>query len=434
MKLKDLKKKSILILGFGQEGRDVFNFLKKNVSGIGLSIADKNIKDFNLKNVKIFSGEDYLNSIKFHEVIIRSPGISFKVIDKYLSKKNIVTSATEIFLSNCPGKVIGITGTKGKGTVSSLIYTILKEGGFKTKLVGNIGVPALGQLDLKDNKILYVYEMSSHQLYRIKKSPNIALFINVSQAHLDYFKDFKDYVSSKSNITKYQKKDDIFIYNPRDKIVKEIAEKTKAIKIPFPKNPKEVFPDINLENNFFAYDFNLENLSASLVVAKLFKIPVEKVNSAIRKFKPLPYRLEYTGKYKNIIFYNDSASTVPESAVGAIKALGENVESVILGGYENKASFDYLAKTLIDSNVKNLILFLPSGNRILKTIKKIDRNRNFNIFFPNNMEEAVKLCYEKTKKGKICLLSPGVPSFGLFKNYLERGNMFKKYVKKYGKE
>ena len=264
-------------------------------------------------------------------------------------------------------------------------------------------------------KDIYVYELSSHQLYNLKKSPHIAVLLNIYQEHLDYYKNIKEYIRAKSNITLYQSNKDYLIFNPKNKYVKEIAKKSKAKKI------------------LIKGKFNLENISAAVKVAELFGIPKKKINQVVKKFKPLSHRLEFVGKFKDINFYNDSLSTIPESAIEAIDFLGKNVETLVLGGFDRGQNFSNLAKAILKSKINTIILLPDTGYRILKEIKRQRKAPLEKIFFTDNMSDVVKIAFENTKKGKICLLSPASPSFGLFKNYKERGDLFKKYLKKYAK-
>ena len=254
MKLDKLKNKKILILGFGREGKDNFLFLRKLFPRKVLGIADQKTKlSLTDRRTKLSLGENYLKGIKDYDVIIKSPGIPFKILPKSALKK--ITTQTEIFFDNCPGIIVGITGTKGKSTTASLIYKILKKGGIKVHLVGNIGKPVLSLLfNAKPNDI-YVYELSSFQLTGLKKSPQIAVFLNIYPEHLDYYRNFKEYVKAKANITRYQTKKDYLIYNSQDKLVRQIAKKSKAKKIP-------------IKGKYYSLD-----REAARAVGKIFKIP-----------------------------------------------------------------------------------------------------------------------------------------------------------------
>lgn len=385
-KLANFKDKKILILGFGREGRDAFKFFKSLFPQKKITVVDRKFD------------KKYLKNFKNYDIIIKSPGIPFKLLPKDIFSK--IITPTEVFFDYCPGKIIGVTGTKGKSTTSFWIYQALKKRGIRAHLVGNIGKPVLSSL-LKANKNdIFIYELSSHQLYNLKKSPQVAVFLNIYPEHLDYYRSFAEYVRAKANITKHQTKKDYLVYNSEDLLVKRIARKSKAKKVPIKGKYYEL------------------SRSAVEAVAGIFGLPIPK------KFKTLPHRLEHLGKFRGITFYNDSLSTVPQAAIGALDFLGDKVQTLILGGYDRGVDFRELAKRIEKSRVKTLILFPTTGERIKKEFKK----KKISCFFAKTMKEAVSLAYKNTNKDKICLLSPASPSFGLFKDYADRGEQFKKFV------
>jgi UDP-N-acetylmuramoylalanine-D-glutamate ligase len=433
--LEKLRDKKVLILGFGKEGRDNFLFLRKifpkKILGVGdmLEFKKLRLKIKNYKNVRWHLGKNYLKALKNYNVIIKSPGIPIHLpeVEKAF-KKGKITSQAEIFLENCPGQIVGITGTKGKSTTASLIYKILKEGlkvhpvkfasqtFNRVNLIGNIGKPVLNLLFSAKPKDVYVYELSSHQLYNLKGSPQITVFLNIYPEHLDYYKNFKEYVAAKANIARYQTRNDYLIFNSGDKIVGKIARKSRAKKIPIKGK------------------YHPLNRAAAKAVGKIFKISDKIISKAIKEFKPLPHRLELVGTFRGITFYNDALSTIPETAILAMETLGKRVQTIFLGGYDRKIDFKNLARSILKKrNIKNLILFPTTGEKIWKDILKSARGRGVpKHFFADNMKEAVRLAYQHTKKGKICLLSTASTSFSIFRDYKEKGNLFKKYVKKYG--
>jgi len=396
MLISELKNKKILILGFGREGKDTLLFLKKNLPGKKIAIADQKFD------------KDYLKKLNGYDVIIKTPGIPFKIIPRTVLGR--ITTQTDIFFDNCPGTIIGVTGTKGKSTTASFIYQTLKKAGIKAHLIGNIGQPVLSFLKKAKPQSIFVYELSCHQLYNLKTSPHIAVLLNIYPEHLDYYRNFREYVQAKADITKFQTKNDYLIYNSQDKEVVKIAKTSKAKKIP-------------IKGKYYELD-----MAAAKAVAKIFKV------AELKKFKFLPHRLEYVGKFKGISFYNDSLSTIPETTIEAMDFLGDKVQTLILGGFDRGLSFDGLAKRLIKSNVKTLILFPTTGSRIWQAVGHAMSGRHrmsTRHFFVKDMKMAVKLAYQHTNKDKICLMSPASPSFGLFKDYAERGDQFKKLVKKY---
>lgn len=458
---KELSSKSIFILGFAKEGISTFNFLRKLFPGKIIGIGDlASRKKLNIpiavakdKNIRWYLGKNYLKAIKNYDLIIKTPGIPITSQDlKKAFKDGKITSQTDLFLKYCPSMVIGVTGTKGKGTTCSLIYQILKEGKRRVFLVGNIGNPSLPFLEKANAKDIFVYEMSSHQLAEMQNSPQIAVFINVFPAHLDYYRDFQQYFRAKQNIFLYQKRRDTLIYNLDSASLKSVTKKSKAQKISFSvKNTtakcylskghifykgKRIF---NTDHMHLLGDYNLANLMPALIIAREFGISEKIINRAVDSFRGLPYRLEFIGKHKSIDFYNDSLATVPEAAIAGIQALSQKVKTIMLGGYDSGLDFNSLAKNIAKSNIENLILFPPMGDRIARLVEKYsaltknrkDKKRKY--FHVNNMKDAVILSYKHTPKGAVCLLSPAAPSFGIFENYKERGDLFKKYVSEYGK-
>jgi UDP-N-acetylmuramoylalanine--D-glutamate ligase len=437
MKLKDLENKKILILGLGIEGMDTLKFLRRLFPKKNIGIGDRlNLKDLSSdsqsvikkdKNLNLHLGKDYLKALRSYDVIIKSPGIQPGILKPFLAKKQSITSQTEIFFDNCPGKIIGITGTKGKSTATSLIHAILKENGVKAYLGGNIGKPVLSLLSSAKPENVYVLELSSHQLFKLKRSPYIAVFLNIYPEHLDYYKDFKEYLSAKSNIARYQKKTDYFVFNSKNKFINKLAKQSKARKIPINSIKIKKF------DTLLKGDFNVFKIKAAMIVARLFGIRDNDILKSIKKFKPLKHRLEYIGMYKGIKFYNDALSTIPEATIAALDALGDDVETIFLGGLDRGVDFKGLAKRILKSKIKTLILFPDTGSNIFKEIISLDNKKKYKAVMVLNMKDGVELAFKNTSKGKICLLSTASPSFTLFKDYKEKGDLFKKYVKFYGR-
>jgi UDP-N-acetylmuramoylalanine--D-glutamate ligase len=460
MKLKELENKKILILGLGKEGLDNFVFLRNLFPKKRLGLADQ--REFDKfsselkkliekdRNLDLNLGKNYLDCLKNYDVIIKTPGIPLSKISSFLNPDQGVTSQTEIFLDNCPGLIIGVTGTKGKGTTVSLIYQILKNAGLKAHLVGNIGEPVLSYLKKSSKEDVFVYEFSSHQLQNLKKSPPISVFLNLYPAHLDYYQDFEEYKKAKERITLFQETENWFIFNQDQKELRDLAQRTKAQRISFGLQSENLDCFVQQEWIVFKQEkileikdfplkarFYLNNLMAAIAVAKILDLSNQTIKRAIKNFKPLPHRLQFVGTIKGIDFYNDSLATVPESVILAIETLEPKVETLLLGGYEARQDFCQLAKKILKARIKNLILFPPTGQRIHQQILRVGERKQIktmNFFFVDSMKKAIDLTFENTQKGKICLLSPACPSFGVFKNYKERGNLFAKYAQEYGQK
>ncbi len=449
MKVSELTGKNILILGFGQEGRATYEFLHKCLPGELFSVADKN------KHIEVSAevqnshlGDTYLDHLEEYDVIIKTPGISPFVsqIQTALQKGIRFTSATEIFFSEVKGRVIGITGTKGKSTTSALLYDILRTAQKDAHLIGNIGSPALSFLKNDTSETIYIFELSSYQLQNLRVSPQIGIFTSFFPAHLTYHKDLKEYFDSKMNLFVHMKKTGKAFWNSNFSEITDAFISLSCQKYPYNdgKQTTVVHGDlvykgrtIVLEKEFpLIGKHNAENALGAIAVAKEFDISDEVISEAVSEFTPLEHRLEPVGEYKGIRFYNDSQSSTPSSTIAAIQAFGNKIETIILGGLDNKVGFEKLGEVIADSSLQNLVLFPDTGKKIWQEVKKSCEAKGKNIpqhIFVHNMKEAVWKCYEITSAGKICILSPACQSFNMFSRLEERGKQFKEFVKELGK-
>ncbi len=437
MKGENLKKKKVLILGFGREGRDVFSFLRKRFPGGKIGIADRaSLRELppvarrlleKSKGVTVHLGGAYLKSLKGYNIIIKSPGVPPKAIAPFVAKGQRITSETGLFFESCPGTIIGVTGTKGKSTTASLIYQVLKAGGIRAHLIGNIGRPALSFLDKATSDDIFVYELSSFQLDGLTVSPHIAVFLNIYPEHLDHHRSFTEYKRAKANIVIHQSKNDYLIFNAADKEVEKIADRSSAKKITFK-------PTVARRYNRTLF---LASPEPARIIGRLFGISNKRVAQAIEQFNPLPHRLEYVGTHKEVLFYNDSLATIPEATMRAMDVFGRKLGTLIVGGFDRGISFERLAKRIAKSRLCAVVLLPVTGRKIEEIMRQQTREGRIQkaprIIPAANMEEAVQFCYERTPKGKICLLSPAAPSFGMFRDYADRGETFKRAVKGYGK-
>lgn len=425
--IKFLTGKKILILGFGREGKSAYKFIKENnIKYSSLGIADKNEITID-ENIKLHIGEDYLNSTKEYDLVIKSPGI---IIKDYIDdiEKEKITSLTDIFLMFCENKIVGITGTKGKSTTSSLIYHILKDNNYDALLIGNIGVPCFDVIDKINKDTILVYELSCHQLEYVKASPNISVLLNIYEEHLDHYNGIESYVQCKKNIYKYQNNDDYLIYGDIWKyITKEEIESVRANKICIDDNPLNI--DYSEIETSLIGDHNKKNIITSIIVTNILGVNVNEALRSVKSFKGLEHRLEYVGEYNNIKFYNDSIATAQEAVINAVKSL-KNVDTIILGGMDRGIDYTLLVKFLSTSSVENIILLPNTNIRIQNLFRNYTTNKH--ILCVNNMEEAVKMSYEVTKDNKICLLSPAAASYGFYLNFEKRGEHFKQLVRDYG--
>ncbi len=383
----EIRGDKIILLGYGRENQSVERFLRKNYSSLSISIADK--KD----------GDNYLDNLQLYDTVVRTPGIPPEKV-----RAPFVTTAVNIFFSLCRGVTVGVTGTKGKSTTSALIADILKQKFADVRLVGNIGNPALDHLGAATQKTVFVIELSSHQLADIKFSPHVAVVLNVFPEHLDYYSSFDQYVAAKANIVKFQTVKDVVVYDRTNKLSAKIANSSKGNKVAF-------------------YGDN-KNIAAATAVGQFFGVSRKLTEQAIGQFKPLPHRLEFVGEFKGIKFYNDSLATIPEATIYALEALGDDVATLIAGGFDRRLDYSGLGRFLAKrKSLKTLILFPDTGIKIQKA------TRGHQCLPVSMMEDAVRLAYTHTPAGKVCLLSPAAASFNLFKDYADRGEEFKKQIK-----
>lgn len=393
----------------------------------------------------MYSGEEYLSQLESFDTVVRSPGIP-KTTPEFSSAKHI-TTATNIFFEQCPGTIIGVTGTKGKSTTSSLIHHILEVSGYDTRLVGNIGNPALDTLEDANEQVYFVAELSSYQLDDIRHSPHIAVVLPISQEHLSYHGSFDAYVKAKSNIVKQQTYQDYIVFFNNNEYSREIGMSSQAHSVQYPS--KEGNFAVWEENGFLLMrngnstqeiistrkiplkgKANRENAIAALTVGRILGIESETLAKAVESFHPLEHRLELVGTYKGIDFYNDSLATTPEATIHAIEALENTVTTLIAGGYDRGLEFSELAKTITSSNIRKLILFPDTGYKIKDLVLKLGKTEDRQkIFMAENMQQAVQLAYQDSETGEVCLLSPASASFNMFTDYADRGNQFKHYVR-----
>lgn len=445
--IDEFKNKNIVILGFGKEGKSTYTFIRKYLKDIHLTIKDKNdkIKDDELlkddKNITIITGENYLNDLDKYDLIMKTPGISFRDIN--ISKiKDKISSELEILLKYFKHNIIGITGTKGKSTTSSLMYDILKNNDKKCFLLGNIGIPIFDFIDKIDNDTTLVVEMSSHQLEFITNSPHIAIITNFYQDHLDHTNGLEDYYHAKLNITKHQSSNDTLIYyqgcSALDERIKALDLKSNILKVNFNNNDIKTYCDskyiyIDKEPVYNTNDtrnlignHNLINIMLCLTASNLLGLDLTKTVNAINNFKPLEHRLELVGTYNDVTYYNDSIATIPDATINGINAL-KKVNTLIFGGLDRGIDYNDFVEYLKQAPIENLICMPTTGHKIAKEL--IEAKANKEIYIVDTLEEAVKKAKEVTKKGMICLMSPAAASYEYFKNFEEKGNAYKKLVK-----
>jgi len=443
--------KSVLLAGFGREGKSTLKYIQNHYPNTLVSIADSNPNlEATIRGVEnVYTGENYLREVKNFDTVVRSPGIP-RDLPGFKEARHL-TSAMNIFFSECPGTIIGITGTKGKSTTTSLIHHILKNEFSDVRLVGNIGIPALGFLDEAKADTIFVTELSSYQLDDIKYSPHIAVLLAISQEHLSYHGSMDNYVHAKSHIVDFQNLNDFVVYSRDNKYAKKIATSSLGVNIEsgsLESMPVSAWNDgeaihiktrsgeiqslIELSKLSLIGKANVINTTAAVIVALLCDVKPSSIKSSIETFIPLEHRLEPAGTYVGIKFYNDSLATTPEATINAIEAFSNNVTTLIAGGYDRGLDYTDLGKYITKSSIRNLLLFPDTGKQIEKSVRNSDPKTTINFVSVHDMKQAVELAYELTPKGTTCIMSPAAASFNLFKDYADRGNQFKELVKEIG--
>ncbi len=455
---------NIGIIGFGREGKSLANFLYKTLGCKNITICDQEpaINTRQYPKYQFRLGKNYLKNIKDFNIIYLSPGVLPHIKEIKNAAKNGVkiSSATELFFNLCPVKIIGITGTKGKGTVATILYNMLKTGRKKVFLVGNIGKPAIEILPklitvdkntfcinprlnpARESISWVVMELSSFQLQNLKKSPHIAIVLKITADHLDYHKNLKKYFEAKTNILRWQKPGDIAIIHKDNKkinILKKIGGSQKiifngdSIISPASNNRSiyEMMKNIDFSKIKIPGKHNLENMIAASLAAKILKISNRNIQKVVNDFNGQPHRLEFVKNINGVKYYNDSAATNPDATIAAIKSFQAPI-ILITGGQSKGVNFENLGKTITKSSVKKIILFGENKREIALNLRDCALwRRQFKNIYPDivfvfNIKQAVKMAKKQAEKGDIVLFSPASASFDQFKNYEERGLAFKR--------
>ena len=432
----------IAIAGYGLEGKQNYKYFNK--PGNDLTIVDEREDIDTPSDAKYITGDGAYDDMSQFDMVIRTAGLS----PLKIKKAKLVWSATNEFFAKCKAPIIGVTGTKGKGTTSSFITSILRSSGKKVHLVGNIGVPALSVLpDIRPEDFV-VYEMSSFQLWDIKYSPHIAVVLMIEPDHLDVHTDFEDYLKAKSNIRRWQNLNDICIYHPSNPFSQKIASVTLATidqttKGDYLNNIHRygIKDDglVYIKDDFFYTNdrkicptncvklpgkHNLENACAAMSAVLELKLDISDNQFAegLRSFTGLPHRLKYVSEINDVKFYDDSISTTPGSAIAAIKSF-TSPKVLILGGSYKGGDFTDLVKEIKKSNIRQIILMGDEANRIEQFLKDAGIVKYVNLE-RCSMFEIVSKAASAASPGDVVILSPACASFGMFKNYQDRGKKF----------
>lgn len=433
-----------LIDYFADKGAQVTVFDKKNIDEIDKPILDK----ITSRCIKFSFGEHNLVNLVGFDLILRSPTCrpDCPELKAESIRGAVVTSEIELFMEMCPGKIIGVTGSDGKTTTSSLIYSILEENRFTCYLGGNIGTPLFTKLKEMKPDCFVVLELSSFQLMGINTSPQIAVVTNISPNHLDIHKNYEEYIECKKNIFKFQDEKGKVVLNHDNDVTRYFASEANG-KVRF-------FSSKNRLDNGIIYDngiikscedgvrmhvmtiddaisihgiHNYENICAAIAATEGIVEPSIQAR-AITKFKGVEHRLEYVKTVNGVKWYNDSIGTSPTRTIAGLKSFKQKV-ILISGGYDKNLDYKCIAKPILE-NVSSLILLGATADKIQQAVE--EQNKKENIYLPiyrcTTLEECIKKANEISKENDIVLFSPASASFDMFKNFAERGEKFKELV------
>ncbi len=446
-----LEGKKIMILGYGHEGQSTFRLIKSWFPDMFITVSDQDegiIERYPdmafYQNTGMVTGDNYLDFFEHFDLVIKSPGIPYDLVAAKCDASKI-TSQTDLFLRAYSDRVTGVTGTKGKSTTVSLIHHILHQAGQKALMAGNIGIPPLDLADAIAGDTEVIFEMSSHQLEHISIAPQTAVLLNVFPEHLDHYKDFTAYKMAKFNISHMQHEQGKLIYNADDPFISELLGREEGEKtfLGFSNGSKKdvaayydgtdmICEDANGTAHHFPHasapglpgEHNVMNMMAAILVCMSKGLTDNEIISGLSSYKRLSHRLEFVGTYKGIDFYDDSIATIPEASIAALNTLIK-VDLLILGGYDRGLDYAVLLDKLLENPLPHLLFMGDAGRRLHALCEPLLAGKS--ICLPvEGMDEAFQYISEKLLPGDVCLLSPAAASYGMFKNFEERGEVFQK--------
>ncbi|MBR4708447.1 MAG: UDP-N-acetylmuramoyl-L-alanine--D-glutamate ligase [Pseudobutyrivibrio sp.] len=419
-----VKDKKVLILGFGREGQSSFRMITSVGGYACLDIADANTVSADLTAMHhVITGEGYLDCLNDYDVVFKSPGIVLpKDISEYSAR---ITCQADLFLEVYGAQTIGITGTKGKSTTSSLLYHILKSCGKDVLFGGNIGLPIFDITDQIHPRTIIVFELSCHQLEYAKFAPSKAILLNLYEDHLDHYGSVEKYWNAKKNIYRNQGYCDFLFCNP-DFLPATGDCKATVIKVKASDLPFSSFEEI--EGVTLRGDHNLFNTAFVYDVCKRYDISDADFMKALASFKTLAHRLQFIGKKNDVDYFDDSISTTVESAINAVRAV-KNAGTILLGGMDRGIDYDPLVTFLPTTNLEHIILMYDSGKVILEKLQAT-ASEDFmkKVHYIHDLADACAFVKENASAGTAVILSPASASYGVFRNFEERGDFFKEQI------
>lgn len=439
-----IKGKKVSVIGIGISNRPLISYLVS--LGAFVTAYDKKteeklgdiVKELKELGVTLVLGDDYMDNLS-GDIIFKTPGMrcDHPSIVAAKEKGSIITSEMEVFFEICPANIIAVTGSDGKTTTTTLIYTMLEKSGYKTYVGGNIGTPLMTKAEEMNATDYVVLELSSFQLHTMKKSPHIAVITNITPNHLDWHTDYAEYIEAKKNIMRYQSAGDILVTNAGNEEANKIGETAKGEYRSF---SSKVDALIHLKGDMFCYgdeeilnikdikipgNHNVENYMTA-IGAVYDLVDKDVINKVAKDFGGVPHRIELVRKLDGVRYYNSSIDSSPNRTANTLNTFSEPVV-LIAGGKDKGIPYDEVGVP-IKEHVKTLILIGATSKVIDEAVKK--SGAIIPTFFVNTYEEAVKKAKESADIGDVVLLSSASTSFDMFNNFEERGNLFKELVNK----
>ena len=451
-----IKFRKVAVIGLGVSNLPLLEYLYNKKAQVTVfdertleEIPEETINKINTYEFDTFFGKNCLENLNGFNVIFRSPSClpTRPELQKEADRGAIVTTEVEMLMEMCPCKIIGVTGSDGKTTTTSLINAILQHAGYKTFLGGNIGTPLFTKLPEMEPNDIVVLELSSFQLMNMNISPDIAVITNITPNHLNIHKDYQEYIDAKKCIFKNQKENGILILNYDNDITRECSKEANGKVIFFSSKTKldsgfivddDIIKEcndgirkhiLNTDEVILRGNHNFQNIATALAATKTL-VDTDVAVEAIKKFRPVEHRIEFVREIDGVKWYNDSASSSPTRTISGLNAFKENI-ILIAGGYDKNLEYEPLAKPVIDK-VSTLILIGQTAEKIYDVVKNESEkeNKKININMCDTLEQTIEIAKKSAKKGDVVLFSPASASVDMFKNFADRGNKFKDLVNK----
>lgn len=451
-----LKNRKVAIIGLGVSNIPLLDYMNDKEARVTVfddrtidKIPQEALEKIRKYEINSYFGEESLKNLKGFDIIFRSPSCmpNRPEIQEEVEHGAILTSEIEMVLQMSPSTIIGVTGSDGKTTTTTLIYEIIKQKGYKCFLGGNIGTPLFTKIEEMFPEDIVVLEMSSFQLMEMEISPHISVITNISPNHLNIHKDYEEYINAKKNIFKYQDSNGIVVLNYDNEITREMAKEANGKVIFFSSSEKlddgmildgDTIKEckdrvrrhiLDTKNIKLRGKHNYENV-CSAISATSSLVDIDTQIDAISNFGGVEHRLELVREIEGVKWYNDSIGTSPTRTIAGLNSFDEEI-ILIAGGYDKHLDYTPLAKPILDK-VKTLILVGQTADKIFYAVKQEAeiQNKNIETYMCETLEDTIKMAHKVSKSGQIVLFSPASASFDMFKNFAERGEKFKELVKK----